>query len=115
MSDERDPQGVGLSGEDETLVLTGRLEESSFADLMKSLGKSRETAVVTLSHEAITKSVYVQNGRIVFASSSDADDPGTFFKSTKGLVVLALIVGASAYTFHRRSDKRDEVLSPVRE
>ncbi len=65
---------VGGSIEDETLVLTGRLEESSFADLMKSLGKSRETGVATLAHEALSKSVNVQDGRIVFASSTDPDD-----------------------------------------
>lgn len=72
MSEET--RGGAVSGEDETLVLTGRLEESSFADLMKSLGKSRETAVVTLTHETLTKSVYVQSGRIVFASSNHPDD-----------------------------------------
>ena len=73
MSEER----VGAeapSADEEGLVLTGRLEESSFADLMKSLVKSRETAVLSLNHEAIGKTVFVQEGRIVFASSSDADD-----------------------------------------
>lgn len=74
MTTGNDSQDASTGTEDETLVLTGRLEESSFADLMKSLGKSRETGVATLSHEAFAKSVYVQVGRIVFASSTDPDD-----------------------------------------
>ena len=38
MSDA-DGRSAELMGEDESLVLTGRLEESSFADLMKSIGE----------------------------------------------------------------------------
>ena len=48
------------------------------------------------------------------AASSEADNTGPFLKSPRGLVVLALIAGATAYNFYRRSDKRDEVRSPVR-
>ena len=69
--------GGGLGGprpEDEGLLLVGRLAETSFADLMKSLGKSRETALLTLSREGVSKTTYVQEGRIVFASSTDVDD-----------------------------------------
>ncbi|MEM7244904.1 MAG: DUF4388 domain-containing protein [Acidobacteriota bacterium] len=61
-------------GESDGLVLSGRLEESSFADLMKSLTTSRETAVLTLSNNTLAKTIYVQDGRIVFAASTDLDD-----------------------------------------
>lgn len=65
---------AGVDGGEDGLVLTGRLEESSFPDLMRTLIRSRETAVLQLSHEAISKKVNVQKGRIVFASSTDPDD-----------------------------------------
>ena len=77
MTDGETPRPGGVQApqpEDVGLLLVGRVAESSFADLMKSLGKSRETALVTLSRDGIHKTVYVQEGRIVFASSTDADD-----------------------------------------
>lgn len=72
---ERDPRPQDAApGENEALVLTGRVEESGFADLMKSLVRSRETALLTLAREKITKTVYVLEGRIIFATSTDPDE-----------------------------------------
>jgi len=56
------------------LVLTGRLEEAAFADVMRSLLISRDTGLITCTSEQLTKTVHVQEGRIVFAQSSDRDD-----------------------------------------
>ena len=58
----------------EGMLLQGRIEENSFADLLKSLVRSRDTALLTLTRDAARKTVYVQEGRIVFASSSESDD-----------------------------------------
>lgn len=71
-----EPTGASprAASSDAGLLLTGRLEETSFADLMKSLGRSRETALVTLSRETVRKTVYVQEGRVIFAQSSDPDE-----------------------------------------
>lgn len=69
------PGGADATGTSrEGLILSGRLEESSFADLMKSLGRSGETALVTASREGVTKTVYVLDGRIIFARSTDPDE-----------------------------------------
>jgi hypothetical protein len=71
----QDPRPVSeAASASEALVLTGRVEESSFADLMKSLVRSRETALLTLSREKITKAVYVLEGRLIFATSTDPDE-----------------------------------------
>ena len=59
---------------DETLVLAGRIEESGFADILRSLLRSRETAVVELTRQGAKKTVWVQDGRILFAGSSDPDE-----------------------------------------
>lgn len=74
---------------DEGLVLTGRLEDTSFADLMASLGRNRETAVVTLSRETARKTVHVQEGRIVFASSTDPDERLGECMLRDGMVTIA--------------------------
>lgn len=76
MSEElgRGVSGAAGTGADDDLVITGRLEESSFADLLTSLSRSRETARVILRREGMEKVVHVLDGRIVFASSSDPDE-----------------------------------------
>lgn len=60
-----EPQGMSL---------TGRIEDHSFADIMRNLLRSRDTGLVSLFREKAAKAVHVQQGRIVFAQSSDPDD-----------------------------------------
>ncbi len=55
-------------------LLSGRLEGISLPDLMWSLCRGRRTGVLNLTREAVRKAIYVQEGRIVFAASSDPDD-----------------------------------------
>jgi hypothetical protein len=56
------------------LVLTGRIEDAALADLLRQLIATRETAVVSLATGSLRKAVWVQSGRIVFATSTDPDD-----------------------------------------
>ena len=52
----------------------GSLVQSDFPDLVQHLHERRWTGVLTLTHVGIGRSVTVQEGRLVFASSSSPDD-----------------------------------------
>ena len=52
----------------------GSLAEHDFPSLVQGLHRRGWTGLLTLSHAGIGKSVTVQDGRMVFASSSSADD-----------------------------------------
>jgi hypothetical protein len=52
----------------------GSLAEHDFPSLVQALHQRRWTGLLTLSHAGVGKSVTVQEGRMVFASSSSPDD-----------------------------------------
>ena len=56
------------------MTLSGRVESHAFADILRNLLRNRETALVTLEREGVSKVVHVQSGRLIFAQSSDPDD-----------------------------------------
>jgi hypothetical protein len=52
----------------------GSLVQRDFADLVQDLAERRWTGVLTLTNGGVGRSVTVQDGRLVFASSSSPDD-----------------------------------------
>lgn len=72
----------------------GILSTTTFPGLIYSILSRKETGVLTLTGEAVEKSIYIQSGRPVFATSNDRDDRlgQIFFK--EGLVSLEELVGA---------------------
>jgi hypothetical protein len=56
------------------MKLQGSLAERDFPELIHDLHRQRWTGKLTLTHVGIGKSVLVQEGRLVFASSSSPDD-----------------------------------------
>ena len=52
----------------------GSLAEQDFPRLVQALHERRWTGVLTLTHAGVGKSVVVQDGRMVFASSSSRDE-----------------------------------------
>ena len=56
------------------MTLTGRVESHAFADILRNLVRNRESALLTLTREGVSKVVHVQSGRVIFAQSSDRDD-----------------------------------------
>jgi hypothetical protein len=62
-----------LDGGDD-LIVRGDLETTSVAELFRSLLGSRETGILTLRNGEITKSVYIQKGRVVYAASTNPDE-----------------------------------------
>ncbi len=52
----------------------GRLADHEFADLVRDVHGRRWSGLLTLNHMGVEKSVRIQDGRLVFASSSSQDD-----------------------------------------
>jgi len=61
-------------GADLRLKLEGSLAERDFPELVHDLHRERVTGLLTLTHAGVGRSVTVQEGRLVFASSSSPDD-----------------------------------------
>jgi hypothetical protein len=55
-------------------LINGRLEGLSVPDLLWNLCRSHSTGVLHVTSRGITKKVYIDEGRIVFAGSGDPDD-----------------------------------------
>jgi len=58
---------------DDSLSIQGMLAETTVPDLFRSLVRSGETGIVSLETNARNDAVYFNEGKIIFASSSDAD------------------------------------------
>jgi hypothetical protein len=56
------------------IVLSGDLTEIRFPTLLMSLYRERETGILTLSSQVSRKSLYIEEGKIIFATSDDPDD-----------------------------------------
>lgn len=56
------------------MKLQGSLAERDVPDLIQALHESRFSGVLTLTHAGVGRRVIVQEGRLVFATSSDPDD-----------------------------------------
>jgi len=65
---------------------TGNLEQFALPDLLTSICATQETGVLRLTRHGISKSIYIQEGRIVFATSTDPDDRLGELLLTKGLL-----------------------------
>ena len=57
----------------EELSIQGTLAETTVPDLFRSLLRSSETAIVSLEGLGRTDVIYVNEGKIIFASSTDPD------------------------------------------
>ena len=72
----------------------GSLAEQDFPTLLQRLHEGRTTGVLTLTHAGIGKSVIVQEGRLVFASSTSPDDRLGELLLRRGRVTLKQFVEA---------------------
>jgi hypothetical protein len=62
------------SFDSDDLTIRGQIEHSSVPELLRSIVGSGETGVLTFRTADVTKSLYIQNGRVVFAASTDPDE-----------------------------------------
>lgn len=65
---------IGDAEDDDALTIRGELETSSVPELLRSLLVSSETGILTLRRGDITKSLYLHNGRVAYASSTNPDE-----------------------------------------
>lgn len=59
---------------DDDLTIRGLIEHSSVAELLRSLLNSGETGILTLRNSEVTKQIVIQNGRVVYATSTNVDE-----------------------------------------
>ena len=58
----------------EDLTIRGSLEMTSVPELVRSILSSNEAGVLTFRNSEFTKSLFVHNGRVLFAASTDPDE-----------------------------------------
>ena len=58
----------------EELTIRGEIETSSVPELLRSLLGSGETGILTLRRGDATKSIFILQGRVVYAASNNADE-----------------------------------------
>jgi hypothetical protein len=59
---------------DEELTIRGEIETSSLPELLRSLLGSGESGILTFNNGDITKSIFLQGGRVVYAASTNPDE-----------------------------------------
>ena len=59
---------------DDDLSIRGQIDTTSVPELLRSLLVSRETGVLTFRNSEVTKSIYVKDGRVVYAASTNVDE-----------------------------------------
>ena len=59
---------------DDDLAIRGEIENTSVPELLRSLLASHETGILTFRNSEVTKSIYVKNGRVVYAASTNVDE-----------------------------------------
>lgn len=59
---------------DDDLTIRGDIGTSSVPELLRSFVGSRETGILTFRNGEIAKSIYMHEGRILFAASTDPDE-----------------------------------------
>jgi hypothetical protein len=73
---------------------SGRLADHEFADLVAEVHERNWSGLLTLNHTGVEKSMRVQGGRLVFASSSSRDDRLGELLLRKGRITLHQYVAA---------------------
>jgi hypothetical protein len=69
--------------------LKGTLEDTSFPDLLISLGRSQATGVLYVSRHSQERTFHLATGRCIFATSSDPEDGLVAYLLRRGVISLA--------------------------
>jgi hypothetical protein len=79
-----------------TSLTAGRLEGIGVPELLWNLCRRRSTGVIHLTERGFTKKIYLADGKIIFAASSDPDDRLGEMLLREGIVRLAALDRAVA-------------------
>jgi tetratricopeptide (TPR) repeat protein len=90
------PAQLAFTSEDPSYWPTRSLAENDFPDLVQTLHERRWSGTLSLTHMGQVKSVVVQKGRLVFASSSSRDDRLGELLLRRGRITVRQYAEASA-------------------
>lgn len=88
---------------EDDLTIRGSLEESTIPELLRSVCKNKESGVLTCYIGEFQKSIFIEKGQIVFASSSNLDDRLGEFLLRSGRITVRSFLDA---TKNVRPDRR---------
>jgi Domain of unknown function (DUF4388) len=54
--------------------LSGNIQEKPLSDILEGLRRRKATGTLTVKKADVAKSIYIRDGQIVFATSTEADD-----------------------------------------
>ncbi|HET7290985.1 MAG TPA: DUF4388 domain-containing protein [Vicinamibacteria bacterium] len=80
---------------DDDLTLRGEIETSSVPELLRSFLASGEAGILTFRQGDVAKSLYLQEGKVVYAASSDPDERLGEHLLVKGRITVRHYVEAS--------------------
>jgi len=80
---------------DEEFSIRGSLEESSIPELLRSVSKNKESGILTCYIREYRKSIYMEKGQIVFATSSCMDDRLGEFLLRSGRITVRSFLDAT--------------------
>jgi hypothetical protein len=80
---------------DDELTIRGEVEQSSVPELLRSFLASGETGILTFRKGNVAKSLYLQEGKLVYASSSDPDERLGEHLLVKGRITARQYIEAS--------------------
>lgn len=66
---DSDPQGEG-----DDLAIRGEIETSSIPELLRSITASAETGILTVRNGDSSKSIFIDQGKVAYATSNDPDE-----------------------------------------
>ncbi len=99
---EAEMTGPGNTTRDMALPAEGRLEGVSIPELLWSLGVRQVTGALILEREALRKVIYLREGRVVFAASTDPEDRLGPFLLRRGEVGLSALLEAGSNVLRGR-------------
>ena len=56
------------------ISLSGKIQEQPLSDILEVLRQMKATGTLTVKKDAVTKNIFVKNGQIVFATSTESRD-----------------------------------------
>lgn len=78
------------------MVLNGKIDHLTIPSLIQELWGKKLTGTLVLQDEAISKTLYVDSGRVTFAASNDPDDRLGHLYLRQGMIPLAALAEAEA-------------------
>ena len=80
---------------DDDLTIRGEIETTSVPELMRSILSSGETGILTVTNGEVMKSIYVHNGRVMYAASNNIDERLGEVLLVRGKITVRQFIEAS--------------------